>query len=305
MIKNKKTLGLAFSGGGNRTSFYVGFLEVLIEKKIQIDYLVAMSGGSLVSASFACGTLEKFKNWMLKLEAKDIKKLILNESGSGGWYSLEKVEDELRAVFTKGKSFEEVMPHMSFVAVDIESGELVDLCMGDIARAACTSCVLPGIFKPVLWGRRSLVDGGILSQVPISSLKKFSPDVMVGINMRGTKNIFPPRLLSFKKVFNYLKKLLFVDNLQIFLENYSEKENSSELPKTEGLFSVLGKSLDVVLKANKNAKMEEGECDLLIMPNKLKISRGDFSKKVIHFYYYEGRKCAEENLEKILKLLEI
>ena len=42
----KPTLGLALSGSGDRTTFYIGFLEVLDEAGIKIDYISACSGGS-------------------------------------------------------------------------------------------------------------------------------------------------------------------------------------------------------------------------------------------------------------------
>ena len=64
-------------------------------------------------------------------------------------------------------------PPKAFVAADIETGEQVVLCMGDIARAACISCVLPGVFEPVTWGNRVLVDGGILNQMPLDVVKDF------------------------------------------------------------------------------------------------------------------------------------
>jgi predicted acylesterase/phospholipase RssA len=303
MVATKKTLGLALSGSGNRSSFYVGFLEVLTEKGIKVDYLAATSGGSLVSASFACGTLEEFKNWMLNLDSQQIQKFIEGKTEGRGLYSLEHMEEKLRSDFTNGQNFEDIKPHMSFLTVDIESGEIVDLCMGDIAKAACASCVLPGIFSPVVWGNRTLVDGGILSQVPVYSLKKFEPDVIVGINMRGTKHVFSPNLINLKKVFNFFKKILFVDDLKVFLHTDLDDEENS-LPKLPGLLSILGKSLDVVIKAENKVETEDAECDLLIIPKKLNVSRNKFSKKIIHSYYYEGRKCAEENLEKIINLLK-
>ena len=55
------TLGLALSGSGNRTTFYIGFLEVLTESGIKVDDISACSGGCWVAAAFACGTLPEFK----------------------------------------------------------------------------------------------------------------------------------------------------------------------------------------------------------------------------------------------------
>ena len=101
--------------------------------------------------------------------------------------------------FTKGLHFDEVKPLMTFTAVDIENSESVDLCIGDIARAARISCTVPGIFEPVQWGSRTLVDGGVLMRMPTQPLKKYGADVLVGISAGGTKHVFSKGQLSLKK----------------------------------------------------------------------------------------------------------
>ena len=74
MIANSKpTLGLALSGSGNRTSFYIGFLEVLQEKGIHLDYITACSGGCLAALAFSCGTLPEFKEKVFSLDRETLK----------------------------------------------------------------------------------------------------------------------------------------------------------------------------------------------------------------------------------------
>lgn len=299
-LTNKQpTLGLALSGGGNRSSFYIGFLEVMNEHNVRIDYITAMSGASLVAAAYACGTLPQFKERMLNLEADQLKELT-KKADNGGFYSLEKVENELRTFYTKGQKFEEVRPHMSFVTVDIEAGEVVDLAMGDIARAACASCTLPGVFEPIIWGSRLLVDGGILSLVPLNSLSKFKPDIAVGVNMRGTKHIFSSKLLTAKKILNFFERLLFIDELEAFFENLLGENESI---KKRGMFSVLGRSLDVVLDALKNKHEEEGPCDLMIIPDFPKAKRSEFTSDISKMSYEQGRANGELYVNQIKDLV--
>ncbi len=153
MVKGSKpTLGLALSGSGNRTSFYIGFLEVLKENNIDIDYIAACSGGALVAAAYACGTLDDLKTFGLNTSSKDLIKILTKKRGVGGLYSLDEAESTIVEKITKGKTFDQVKPIMTFVAVDIEKGELHDLCMGDIARAVRISCTTPALFEPVQWG---------------------------------------------------------------------------------------------------------------------------------------------------------
>ena len=58
---SRPKIGLAMSGAAARSVYYIGFLEVLTENNIQLDYIAASSGATIVAASYACGTLDKFK----------------------------------------------------------------------------------------------------------------------------------------------------------------------------------------------------------------------------------------------------
>lgn len=169
-MNTRPTIGLALSGAGNRSSFYIGFLETLQRHEISIDFIAAMSGGSVVATVYACGALEEFKKDVLAINKQTIKRYVVKSSEKGGLYSLDPLEDYLRGLI-HGSTFEDTQPKMAFVAVDIETGEQVVLCMGDIAHAARVSCTLPGIFQAVPWGSRILVDGGLLKQLPLDVCK--------------------------------------------------------------------------------------------------------------------------------------
>lgn len=295
----KPTLGLALSGSGNRTTFYIGFLEVLDEAGIKPDYISACSGGSLVAAAYACGNLQAFKKMALGLTNENFKAYIGKGHDGGGMYSLDLVEEKMRE-YTQGHTFEEIRPLMSFVTVDIETGEQVDLCMGDIARAARISCTLPGVFEPVKWGSRTLVDGGLLSFIPLDSLKQFSVDITIGVNMRGTKHIFSETQITLKRVFNVFKKLLFIDEMESLLHGLINKDEIN-FEKNPKIFTVLGKSLDLAIQANKQDKAVDISCDLLITPT-VPLEKQDIFSQFNQFYGL-GRASALENLPKIKELI--
>lgn len=292
-------IGLALSGSGNRSAFYIGFLEYLAEQNIQIDYITACSGGSLVAAAFACGTLPEFKKLIFSLTPESFKTYMVRSNG-GGFYNIDLLEEAIRT-FTKGMNFEEIRPLMGFVAVDIETGDKVLLCMGDIARAARISCTLPGIFEPVLWGGKTLVDGGLLTMVPGDFLREAGMDATIGVNMRGTKHIFSENQISAKKVFNLLKKIFLIDNLENVLKNISK--NGSVSLKKPGMFEVIGKSLDLAIEANKKSSNAEENCDLMIYPEIPKFKKNEFSQETNIYFYQRGREVAIENIGKINELI--
>jgi predicted acylesterase/phospholipase RssA len=301
--KPRPTLGLALSGPGNRSSFYIGFLEILQEHEIPIDYIAACSGGSLIAAAFACGTLAQFKEKVLSLNKETLKTYFTRSKGKGGLFSMDLLEQEIRN-FTKGLRFEEVRPLMGFVAVDIESGEKVLLCMGDIAKAARISCTVPGIFEPEKWGGKTLVDGGLLTIMPADILKGADIDVKIGINIRGTKHIFTEPQLTAKKILNFLKRLFFVEELESFFDNIFRLDDGFGAEQKPGFFQVLGKSLDVAIKANQQPDNGETILDLIISPDLPKMRSTEFSQEAVKYFYEQGRKSAEENVSKITALIK-
>src|SRR6185503_9826672 len=122
MTKTRPTIGLALRGASARSVFYIGFLEVLQEQGIPIDYIAAMSGGAIVAASYACGTLPQLKEFALRFNREVLSNFIEKSANKSGVYSLDRMEELLR-VFTRNQKFEEVQPLMGFIAVDINRGE--------------------------------------------------------------------------------------------------------------------------------------------------------------------------------------
>jgi predicted acylesterase/phospholipase RssA len=173
---------------------------------------------------------------------------------------------------------------MTFASVDIETGEQINLCMGDIARAARISCTLPGVFEPVRWGNRTLIDGGLLSLVPLDALKQFPVDITVGINMRGTKHIFTERQISLKKVLNVLGKMLFLNHAASFLRNWNAPdEEDVDFEENPGVFSVVGKSLNLAIAAQKQDDSADLSCDLMITPT-IPFFKGDIGDYLKPYY---------------------
>ncbi len=310
-------IGLALSGASSRSGFYIGFLEVLSENNIPIDYIAACSGATIIAGSYACGTLPELKEFLFRLN-RDVVFSLLNRNGTkGGIYNLDKVEEQIQK-FTKNKNFEEVRPLMGFVAVDIDKGEQVVLSMGDIAHAARVSCTVPGVFEPVQWGSRTLVDGGLLSIVPCDVVKQAGMDIVIGINIRAVEHIFLPYQVRIHRIIKLLKKMFFVsyaerlwntmaktfEQMDIFDFFADVNINDSDLSSRQGLFSVLGKSLDLAIMAqNRKEKYDVlKECDLLIR-HEMQRGRKSYNVGQMQQHYEEGRKIALEKIPEIKQLI--
>lgn len=313
MPNNKPTIGFAFSGASSRSIFYIGFLEVLAENNFPIDYIAAMSGGAVVAASFACGSMSELKEVALSMDKELLFNLIERSGGRGGLYTLKKVESTLR-VYTKNYKFEDVHPRLGFVATDLTSGEEVVLQMGDVAKAVCASCTLPGVFQPMEWGNRQLVDGGIMNIVPGNVARAANMDLVIGIDMRATRHVFSSWQIVLKKVVDAFKQILWPSPFRKVWENlahlldYEDNFNISQpLPN---IYTVLDKSMDLAIKAQKRQNDKTFDCDLLIAPD---ITHMPSWKKYLflHFtdfsntqeYYRSGRQTAQKHLPQLWQLL--
>lgn len=317
MNNNKPTVGLAFSGASSRSIFYIGFLEVLRANDFPIDFIAAMSAGAVVAASYSCGTLPELKRLAMSLDKEILFNFIERSQERGGLYQLNKVEELIR-VYTKNLNFEDVHPRLGFVTTDIATpkGDEVVLQVGDIARAVCASCTLPGVFQPVEWGNKQLVDGGIINVVPGNVARDANVDIVIGVDMRATRHIFSRWQIILKKSINFLKKMLWPSQLDLIWQkllssmDYQDFYNDYPEHAYPNMFSVLGKAMDIAIRAQKNHKDETFGCDLLIVPD---TSQMPFWKRYLflHFtdfsntqeYYKSGKRTAEQYLPKMWQLL--
>ncbi len=272
------------------------------EAGIPVNYIAACSGASLVAAAYACGTLPEFKERIFNLSSEELKQYLKRNGDVGGVFSIDLLEDEIRK-YTKGLKFEDVRPLMGFVAVDIESGEKVLLSMGDVARAARISCTLPGVFTPVKWGGRTLVDGGLLTMVPGDFLRQAQVDVTIGVDMRGTRHIFTDKQITLKRIINFFKKVLLLDSLDSLINKIFGEEEYDGF-KSPKLFEVLGKSLDLAILANKKNDVEAEACDLTIVPDAKKLKDIRFTPQSMRFYYERGRETGKQYAPKIKEVIK-
>jgi NTE family protein len=63
---------------------------------------------------------------------------------------------------------EEMPIPLHVVAVDVISGEELRLSRGPIVDAVLASAAIPGVVAPVRWQDRTLMDGGVANNTPIS-----------------------------------------------------------------------------------------------------------------------------------------
>jgi NTE family protein len=151
-------------------------LEVLLSCGLQPDLLVGTSVGALNAAFLAQapdvdGALALQAIWRsasrdvifpvrprtLLLGAAGRRDHLVGPSGLRRW-----VERHLTY-----RRFEEAVVPLHVVATDLETGDPVMLSEGPLLPALLASTALPGIFPPVAFDGRTLIDGGVSADVPV------------------------------------------------------------------------------------------------------------------------------------------
>jgi len=181
-IMDRKTIGLALSGGGARGFAHVGVLKALIDNGIPIDYVAGTSAGAFVGGAFAAGMSPedlmkagKGFNWF---------RIAGLSYSPRGLLSNAKMGDFFKQQFPDGK-FEGMKIPFAAVACDLVTGDEVILSgSGDLSTAIRASCAIPGVFLPVEDHEgRSLIDGGVISPVPIRAIRQFGPDIVIAVDL--------------------------------------------------------------------------------------------------------------------------
>ena len=72
----------------------------------------------------------------------------------------------------KSKKLEELQIPLIITATDLDHGRLVHFHKGDIAERVAASCCMPVLFAPVNIDGTHYVDGGLLMNLPVSTLRR-------------------------------------------------------------------------------------------------------------------------------------
>ncbi len=184
IFKKKPTkIGLCLGGGGTRGFAHLGALKVFEEYGIQFDMVVGCSVGSCVGAFICAGkNFKQIYGIAKNLQVKDIKrnKIKFMPSGTEGL-------EELISNNIKEKNIEDLSKKLFIVSVDAKTGKEVIFDSGSLSKAVAGSCAVPGVFYPVIYNNMTLIDGGVMNNIPADVLKKHGCDVIITVDVNSTR----------------------------------------------------------------------------------------------------------------------
>jgi len=183
-------VALVLSGGAARGLAHVGVLKSWQEKKLPLDLIVGTSVGAIVGALYASGMdgaeIDRIiagLNWNELIEFRVTPARILNLNSI---ISSEKMGDWMFS-HMGDKKFSDLKIPFLCVACDIRTGEKIVFRDGDLIPAVRASSCIPGIFEPVEYRHRVLVDGGVVDNVPTDLALAEGADMIVASWTGGSR----------------------------------------------------------------------------------------------------------------------
>ena len=175
-------IALVLGGGAARGFAHVGVIRILEREKIPIDLIVGTSVGSLIGAIYA----DKRSSFDLeftafKLEKDDIFDFSVFSSTTGPVRG-DRLEEFVLKKLSKA-NIEELAIPFAAVATNLNTGRQVVLDKGSIAKAVRASSAIPGVFTPVVYQNATLVDGGVVNNVPVDVAGAKGADLVIAVNI--------------------------------------------------------------------------------------------------------------------------
>jgi NTE family protein len=175
-------IGIALAGGFARGIAHIGVLRVLREANIPVDVVSGTSVGAIIATAYCAGTpLEYMERVAHETKFTDFGRW------TPSWLGLatnNRIE-EFIAKFTPAKRFEELQKPLAIATTDINLGLPVYYHGGQLGPPLRASCAYPGLFVPVKYEGRTLVDGFLTALVPIEGALLLGAELVIAVYLEA------------------------------------------------------------------------------------------------------------------------
>jgi NTE family protein len=256
-------VGIALGSGAALGLAHIGVLKVLEREKIPIDIVSGSSIGALIGALYAVGkNAEEIEKAALEINSPFKLALLMDFSfwPVRGLLKGKRVIRHFRS-HLGNKTFEDCRLPFKVLGANLSTRETVILESGLISEAVRTSIAIPAIFKPVFIKGDCVVDGGIMSPLPIRALTRAGANKVIAVNVfPGAKDALEKRILLeeaaekeaqrtrrknfFARILYHLKKWV---GKCFFPNAFDVLMNTIQVMETE-IAAIEGESADVLLR---------------------------------------------------------
>ena len=262
-------IGLALGSGASRGWAHIGVIQALEEMGVQIDIVSGCSIGSYVGAAYASGKLPELAEWVTSLTEWQVFALMGVGFHKGGLVSGLKVFKALQDNFSFD-TIEQLQKPFAAVATDLYSGREVNFTSGSVVEAVKASCAIPGLFPPILFNNRWLVDGGVVNPVPVNMCRMLGADIVIAVNLSAD---FRPQTIVNNQIDhgnNQKKTSDFFKRSQQQIKQWFKKSDDTSAEQEEQEGSVTDQAFLEILEPTNIERQESedlaNESDVLVPP---------------------------------------
>lgn len=247
-LPDRPRTALVLSGGGARGAAHIGVLQVLEKARVPVDLVVGTSMGAVVGGLWASGMpaaeLEReilavdwpavFRDEVprarLAFRRKEEQHRLLLQpelgisldgvqlpTGLVAGHRLELLLETLLAPVLAEHDFDHLPIPFRATAADLETGEIVVLETGDLARAIRASMAVPAAFTPVERQGRLLVDGGVTDNLPVDVARDLGAEMVIAVDV-GSAPMQVNELTSALSIASQITRLMVRGNTDRVLD---------------------------------------------------------------------------------------
>jgi NTE family protein len=306
--RGKKKIGLALGSGAARGLAHIGVLKVLEEEGIGIDVIAGTSIGAFIGALYAADVpVGQMEEVALNVDWRRMARLIDPTFPTAGLIDGKKVSLFMSELLPVG-TFEELRIPLAVVATDVETGEPLIIKKGELLGALQAAVAFPGIFTPVRFGDRFLVDGGLCNPVPVDVASEMGAMAVIGVcaipevKKTSTEAFLPPQKKSAQSKRRFLDFFTSQNVENIFKDLWhqndpEESDGTQSLKKRKppGIFKVCAQSVAIMENEINALRLERNRIDVLIRPDLNGITLLEFHRAA------EAIRAGEEATRSLIK----
>lgn len=179
-----KRIALVLGAGGARGLAHIGVIETLQRHGHHVVAVAGSSMGALVGGIHAAGRLDEYTRWVRALQRSDVVRLLDFAFGHPGLFRGERIIATLRELVGQHRIEDLAIPFTA-VATDVHRQREVWLNRGLLFDAIRASIAIPMVFTPCTLDGRTLVDGGLLSPMPMAATRMHVADWVVAVDLNA------------------------------------------------------------------------------------------------------------------------
>jgi len=302
---DEPAIGLALGSGGARGAAHTGVLKVLEREGIRVSAIAGSSIGSLIGAAHAVGLpVEDVEREWLSTDVPRLFRGFFPSFARAGFSSGSELRKMLVGLLGDVRIEDLPIPYAA-VACDIDSGERVVFREGPLVDAVRASTAIPGVFHPVRWDDRLLVDGGLIDPVPVDVCRSLGADVVIAVDI--TPRPIPTTSGGHRvwarigeQLHDGLSQQTWLPSSLIELLDSVFRERPESLRPLPGVYSILNQSISILLQELLRLKLAAHPPECTIRPQ---LSLSMMSYLRAEDGIRAGEHAAEQALPKIRRIL--